>query len=156
MNAWAKLPESKYTIIPNTIHPERYGMRLNGLTCSNGMGLKDSKLILTLARLAGYERYKGIDEVLEALPGLLEQEPNLIYMVRATVTIDLASRPRPNHWVSPTESDLQVWSVNPKRQITCVWPMRLYCPDVVKALASCIWKPWPVACPRRKPTGWQP
>jgi phosphatidyl-myo-inositol dimannoside synthase len=81
MNTWAKLPVSKYTIIPNTIHPERYGLAPKRDDLVERYGLEGRKVIMTLARLAGYERYKGIDEILEALPALLEQEPNLIYMV---------------------------------------------------------------------------
>jgi phosphatidyl-myo-inositol dimannoside synthase len=81
MNTWAKLPVSKYTIIPNTIHPERYGLAPKRDDLVKRYGLEGRKVILTLARLAGYERYKGIDEILEALPALLAQEPNLIYMV---------------------------------------------------------------------------
>jgi phosphatidyl-myo-inositol dimannoside synthase len=81
MNTWTKLPVSKYTIIPNTIHPERYGLAPKRDDLVERYGLEGRKVIITLARLAGYERYKGIDEILEALPGLLEQEPNLIYMV---------------------------------------------------------------------------
>ena len=81
MNAWAKLPESQYTIIPNTIHPERFGLAPKRADLVERYGLGGRKVIMTLARLAGYERYKGIDEILEALPALLEQEPNLIYMV---------------------------------------------------------------------------
>jgi phosphatidyl-myo-inositol dimannoside synthase len=81
MNAWTKLPASKYTIIPNTIHPERYGLAPKRDDLVERYGLEGRKVILTLARLAGYERYKGIDEILEVLPALLEQEPNLIYMV---------------------------------------------------------------------------
>lgn len=81
MNAWAKLPQSTYTIIPNTIHPERYGVAAKRPDLMTRYGLEGRKVIITLARLAGYERYKGIDEILEVLPALLKQEPNLIYMV---------------------------------------------------------------------------
>lgn len=81
MNTWAKLPISKYTIIPNTIHPERYGLAPKRADLVERYGLEGRKVIMTLARLAGFERYKGIDEILEVLPALLEQEPNLIYMV---------------------------------------------------------------------------
>jgi glycosyltransferase involved in cell wall biosynthesis len=81
MNAWAKLPESKYTIIPNTIHPEQYGLAPKRADLVKQHGLEGRKVIMTLARLAGYERYKGIDEILEAMPALLKKEPNLIYMV---------------------------------------------------------------------------
>jgi phosphatidylinositol alpha-1,6-mannosyltransferase len=81
MNIWANLPASKYTIIPNTIHPERYGLAPKRDDLVERYGLEGRKVIMTLARLAGYERYKGIDEILEVLPALTEQEPNLIYMV---------------------------------------------------------------------------
>lgn len=81
MNTWAKLPQSKYTIIPNTIHPERYGLAPKRADLVKRYNLEGHKVIMTLARLAGLERYKGIDEILEAMPALLEQEPNLIYMV---------------------------------------------------------------------------
>jgi phosphatidyl-myo-inositol dimannoside synthase len=81
MNTWAKLPVSKYTIIPNTIHPERYGLAPKRDDLVERYGLEGRKVIMTLARLVGYERYKGIDEILEALPALIGQEPNLIYMV---------------------------------------------------------------------------
>lgn len=81
MNTWAKLPESKYSIIPNTIHPERCGLAPKRTDLVERYGLEGRKVIMTLARLAGFERYKGIDEILEVLPALLEQEPNLVYMV---------------------------------------------------------------------------
>jgi glycosyltransferase involved in cell wall biosynthesis len=44
-------------------------------------GLADRKVIMTLARLAGFERYKGIDEILEILPALLKKDPSLTYMI---------------------------------------------------------------------------
>jgi len=43
--------------------------------------LENSILIMTLARLSGAEQYKGVDEVLEAMPALLEKEPRLKYLV---------------------------------------------------------------------------
>lgn len=81
MNTWAKLPASRYTIIPNTIHPERYGMAPKRADLLQRYGLQGKKVILTLARLDSRERYKGIDEVLEALPSLLVQEPSLCYLI---------------------------------------------------------------------------
>jgi len=81
MNAWAKLPASYYTIIPNTIHPERYGMAPKRSDLLQRYGLQGKKVILTLARLDSRERYKGIDEILAALPSLLQQEPSLCYLI---------------------------------------------------------------------------
>lgn len=81
MNAWANLPLEKYAIIPNTIRPEHYGLAPRRTDLVAQYGLQGRRVVMTLARLAGYERYKGIDEILEAMPALLEHEPNLVYMV---------------------------------------------------------------------------
>jgi glycosyltransferase involved in cell wall biosynthesis len=81
MNAWAKLPESKYISLPNAIHLERYGIREKRSDLLDRYKLQNSKLIMTLARLSGAEQYKGVDEVLEAMSALLEKEPSLKYLV---------------------------------------------------------------------------
>ena len=81
MNQWAKLPPGRFTVIPNTIHPERYGMAPKRPDLLQRYGLQGKKVILTLARLDARERYKGIDEILETLPSLLQQEPSLCYLI---------------------------------------------------------------------------
>ena len=81
MNAWAKLPISDYTIIPNTIHLERYGLAPESADLQKRFGVEGKKVILTLARLDRRERYKGIDEILECLPQLLQQAPTLAYLI---------------------------------------------------------------------------
>jgi len=43
--------------------------------------LSGRKVIMTLARLASAERYKGIDEVMEVMPALLVDEPGLTYLI---------------------------------------------------------------------------
>lgn len=81
MNAWAKLPDTNYALLPNAIHLERYGMAEKRVDLLARHDLKGSKLIMTLARLPGAERYKGVDEVLEVMPALLKEEPTLKYLV---------------------------------------------------------------------------
>lgn len=81
MNAWAGLPEDKYVLLPNAIHLERYGQGEKSPALLERYQLNGSKLIMTLARLPGVERYKGVDEVLEVMPALLEKIPNLKYLV---------------------------------------------------------------------------
>jgi len=81
MNAWARLPLDKYMLLPNAIHLERYGMREKRPDLLERYGLNGSRLIMTLARLPGVERYKGVDEVLELMPALLQAEPKLKYIV---------------------------------------------------------------------------
>ena len=81
MNTWANLALSKFNIIPNTILLERYGLAPKRADLVKRYVLDGLKVIVTLARLAGFERYKGIDEILDTVPALLQLEPNLIYMV---------------------------------------------------------------------------
>lgn len=81
MNAWARLPESKYVLLPNAIHLDRYGMADKRPDLLMRYGLQQRKVIMTLARLPSFERYKGVDEVLEILPSLVDAEPTLSYMV---------------------------------------------------------------------------
>lgn len=81
MNTWAKLPLTLYTLTPNTIHPDRYGMAPKRPDLLQRYGLEGKKVILTLARLDPRERYKGVDEIIEALPALLLQQPDLCYLI---------------------------------------------------------------------------
>jgi glycosyltransferase involved in cell wall biosynthesis len=81
MNVWARLPEATYTLLPNAIRLDRYGIAPKSPELVTRYGLDGRKVILTLARLPDAERYKGVDEVLEVLPGLIVDEPTLIYLV---------------------------------------------------------------------------
>lgn len=81
MNRWAVLPDNRYTILPNAIALDRYGMARRRPELVERHRLAGSRVIMTLARLASAERYKGLDEVLDVLPGLLDAEPRLKYLV---------------------------------------------------------------------------
>jgi phosphatidyl-myo-inositol dimannoside synthase len=81
MNVWAKRPLSTYTLIPCAIHVGEYGIRARRPELVDQYNLAGRTVIMTLARLAGYERYKGIDEVLEVMPELVSQDPTLTYLV---------------------------------------------------------------------------
>jgi phosphatidyl-myo-inositol dimannoside synthase len=48
------------------------------------LGLPEGPLVLTVARLAGDERYKGVDTVIEALPAVLARVPDAHYVVVGT------------------------------------------------------------------------
>jgi glycosyltransferase involved in cell wall biosynthesis len=81
MQKWARLPESAYALVPNAIHLERYGVAPRRPDLVQRYGLEGRKVIMTLARLPSFERYKGIDEVLEVMPQLLRSEPSLLYLI---------------------------------------------------------------------------
>ncbi len=81
MNAWAKLPQDTYVLLPNAIHLDRYGVRAKSEFLLTRYRLHGCKVILTLARMLSAERYKGVDEVLDVLPELLQRDPSLRYVV---------------------------------------------------------------------------
>ena len=81
MNGWAKLPETQYTLLPNAIHLECYGMAEKRPDLVARHRLEGCKVIMTLGRLPGFERYKGVDEVLEVMPSLIERVPTIKYVV---------------------------------------------------------------------------
>jgi phosphatidyl-myo-inositol dimannoside synthase len=81
MNEWVGWPQSKYALVPPAIRLEQFGMAPPRPELVARFGLADRKVVMTLARLAGFERYKGIDEILETLPALLEEDPSLTYMI---------------------------------------------------------------------------
>jgi len=81
MNQWACLPATRYTQLPNAIHLDRYAMAPRRADLQARHGLEGARVIMTLARLSPIERYKGIDEVMEAMPALLQEIPNLKYLI---------------------------------------------------------------------------
>lgn len=79
--AWSGISEACGTILPNCVEAHRFGP---GVPCEKLVEryrLKDRKVILTLGRLAATERYKGFDEVLEIMPALMTEVPNITYIL---------------------------------------------------------------------------
>ena len=81
MFVWNRLPVNRCEIIPNAIDLNRYypGPRNPELVAR--YGLEGRKILMVLGRLSASEQYKGIDEVFEAMPQLVKQEPNLVFFV---------------------------------------------------------------------------
>jgi len=90
MMAWSGIEKNKFVQMPNAIHLDRYGLAEKRQDLLERYGLQNKKILMTLARLPCAERYKGVDEVLEALPDLLRQDPALSYLVVG----DGSDRPR--------------------------------------------------------------
>lgn len=77
---WSKT-SNPFWILPNAIHLEKYGVGEKSEHLIKQHHLQNKKVMLSLGRLDARERYKGIDEVIEALPQLLTVNPNLVYMI---------------------------------------------------------------------------
>jgi glycosyltransferase involved in cell wall biosynthesis len=79
--SWSKIPERRTAILPNCIDVSAYGIRPKDEGLTARLALDGGPVILTLGRLDSRERYKGHDEVLDALPALARDFPRLKYLV---------------------------------------------------------------------------
>lgn len=78
--AWSGVAAEKIHLMPNAIHLEWYGPGSKSPTLLARHGLEGRKVIMTLGRMSATERYKGFDEILEALPGLMTAIPEIAYL----------------------------------------------------------------------------
>ena len=81
MRAWCPIPLEKFFVLPNAIDLGRYGPGPRSEALAERYRLSGRKVIMTLCRLPGRDRHKGVDEVLDVLPALIEREPSLSYLV---------------------------------------------------------------------------
>ena len=79
--SWSQLNPAKGVILPCTIDLSRFSSGHKSNILLNRYGLADKVVIMTLARLDGRERNKGIDEVMEIIPNVVNTIPNLAYLV---------------------------------------------------------------------------
>lgn len=79
-----KLPPEKFTVLNNCLDP--FLQKTNsteknaGLMKRYGLSATD-KVLLTVARVAATEQYKGYDKILHCLPALLPTYPSLKYLI---------------------------------------------------------------------------
>jgi asparagine synthase (glutamine-hydrolysing) len=77
---WSKMRVPGY-IVPNAIHLDWYSPGPKNPKLLDRYGLRDRKILITVGRLVSSERYKGFDEVIDVMPKLLKQIPELAYLV---------------------------------------------------------------------------
>ena len=76
------LDPSRIALLPGTFDPELFRPRERSPALLARLGLEpDQPVLLTVARLAGRERHKGYDVVLEALPAIRARIPGLHYVL---------------------------------------------------------------------------
>ena len=78
---WAPVDKERGHVIPNCINKERFGVGAKSPTLLDRYDLHDRTVLLTLSRLSSEEQYKGHDEVLEVLPTLVEELPDIAYLI---------------------------------------------------------------------------
>jgi glycosyltransferase involved in cell wall biosynthesis len=78
---WSGLRFDQGVILPNCVDFEAFKPALRSAALAERYGLTESKVLMTLGRLASAERYKGFDEVIELLPRLAQDFPGITYLV---------------------------------------------------------------------------
>jgi phosphatidyl-myo-inositol dimannoside synthase len=78
---WAPELRAKAHILPNAIHLEHYAPGAKDPALAARYGVAGKRVLMTLGRLVAEERYKGFDEVIETLPDLLKDAPDLVYLI---------------------------------------------------------------------------
>ena len=80
LREWATIAGDRIFLIPNAIDLDAYtpGPGNDGLR--ERLGLRKGPVLMTLGRMDASERAKGFDEVLEILPALVEDYPDLSYI----------------------------------------------------------------------------
>jgi glycosyltransferase involved in cell wall biosynthesis len=79
---WANVSHSKVDLLPNAIHLSDYVGAPASQELRARLGLEpQNKVLLTFGRLVSRERAKGFDEVIDVLPQLLQDDPNLRYII---------------------------------------------------------------------------
>lgn len=81
MREWCQLDPARFRVLPNMIDLAAHSPAPRRSELVEHYGLDGKRVLMTLARLDSRERYKGIDEVLEVLPTMLQTEPRLTYLV---------------------------------------------------------------------------
>jgi glycosyltransferase involved in cell wall biosynthesis len=79
--AWAGLPGARTAVIPNAVDLSSFGPGPKRPALLARYGLEGRRVILTLGRLSASERYKGHDEILDVLPVLAREAPDVAYLV---------------------------------------------------------------------------
>ncbi len=79
--SWAPLDGRREWILPNAIELDRFSPGPKDPGLLDRYGLRNRTVIATLARLDALERLKGVDQILEVLPGLVRTHPRLSYLL---------------------------------------------------------------------------
>ena len=68
-------------VLPNAVRLEQYGIREKNQQLVDRLRLAGKRAVLTVGRLSVSERYKGFDEVIEVMPDLVRDFPDLVYVI---------------------------------------------------------------------------
>src|SRR5262249_8965181 len=77
---WVGIEPARVKVLPNTVDPQyRPGPKPAYLLERHAAGGK--MVLMTVSRLSEFDRYKGHDRVIRALPRVLQRHPDTIYLI---------------------------------------------------------------------------
>lgn len=79
--AWSRFARERTTVLSNAIHLNWYSPGPRDPALVARYGLRGKRVLMTLGRMVSKERYKGFDEVMEALPLLPAEYADVSYLV---------------------------------------------------------------------------
>jgi phosphatidylinositol alpha-1,6-mannosyltransferase len=78
--SWRPYPAEATAVLPNAIHMQEYAMGPKDRGLLSQLGLAGRTIVMTFGRMSHDEGYKGFDQVLEVLPDLALQKPDIAYL----------------------------------------------------------------------------
>ncbi len=81
---WAPVNDKPCFVLPNAIDLDRFTPGPKSPLLLDRFNLNGKKVLLTFGRMSRHEQYKGFDEVLNVLPQLRVEFPNLVYVIAGT------------------------------------------------------------------------
>jgi glycosyltransferase involved in cell wall biosynthesis len=79
--AWSGVAPQRGLVIPNAVDLARFAPGPKPARLLARYGLAGKRVLMGMARLDARERYKGFDEVMQAIPSLLGRHPDLAYLI---------------------------------------------------------------------------
>lgn len=79
--SWARLPAGRMRLLPCIVDLEQFQPGPGDPALIARYGLAGKRVLFTFGRLVSAERAKGMDEVMQAMPALLADNPDLVYLI---------------------------------------------------------------------------
>jgi asparagine synthase (glutamine-hydrolysing) len=78
---WSGIDSVRTRVLPNCVDLTKYSPGPKSNALATHLEIEGRTVLMTVGRLATQERYKGFDEILEALPVLAEKIPDVVYVI---------------------------------------------------------------------------
>jgi len=78
---WSGIEPHRIKIVPNAVHLDQYSQSDKPQYLVERYGAQGKRVLLTVGRLPGGERYKGQDRIITLLPKLIARFPDLVYLI---------------------------------------------------------------------------